>query len=257
MSSSPTEHYGAISILVMIIVLLYHHSEDGYGWPTLILYIDNEEVVNRGSKKNPSFMNIGQYLTHDYDLWMVMSHLQSRLALNIEFEWIKGHQTVSEEVPNLTGILLNTDVDRLATVQYAKQYLSPQRGVFLVGTVCLHQNGHHVQDIYNAISSRETDKDLLDYYVSKGWTMDTLEGVDWVALGKFLKRRHPIERCKIVQTMHDWQNTGSQKEQFLQSQEGNYIHANDAEGPISYSRVAECPFHCGYDESPFHYMQSS
>jgi hypothetical protein len=70
-----------------------------------------------------------------------------------------------------------------------------------------------------------------------------------------LKRRHPIERCKIVQTMHDWQNTGSQKEQFLQSQESNCIHAQDAEGTASYARVAECPFHCGYDESPFHYMQ--
>jgi hypothetical protein len=51
MSSSPTEHYGAISILVVLIVLLYHHSEDGNGWPTLILYIDNEDVVNRGSTK--------------------------------------------------------------------------------------------------------------------------------------------------------------------------------------------------------------
>jgi glycogen synthase len=143
-------------------------------------------------------MNIGQYLTHNFDLWMVMSHLHSRLALNIEFEWIKGHHTPSEEIPNGTGILLNIDVDRLAIAQYTKQIMSPQRGVFLAGTVCFHQNGHHVQDIYNAISSRETDKDLLDYYVLKGWKMDVLEGVDWIALGKFLKRHHPIERCKIV-----------------------------------------------------------
>jgi hypothetical protein len=75
MSSAPTKHYGAISILVVLIVLLYHHNEDRYGWPTLVLYIDNEEVVNRGSTNNPSFMKIGQYLTHDFDLWMVMSHL--------------------------------------------------------------------------------------------------------------------------------------------------------------------------------------
>jgi hypothetical protein len=244
MSSSPTEHYGAIAILVVLIVILYHHNEDGYGWPTLMLYIDNQEVVDRGSTRRPNFLNIGQYLTHDFDLWMVMSQLQDHLALKVEFEWIKGHQCLSMDIDNSTGVLLNIDVDQLATKQYSKNIITPQCGVFHAGTVCYHQEGNHVQDIHNAITSRETDCDILNYYRSKGWKCENLKRVDWVTLGKFLKRRHPIERCKIIQLMHDWQHTGYQKQQF--QYESNSSHTRDAH--------TDCPLHCGHLEMPLHYM---
>jgi hypothetical protein len=249
MSSPPTEHYGAIAVIVVLIVLLYHYSEDGYGWPKLLLYIDNQEVVDRGSTRNPNFLNIGQYLTHDFDLWMLLGHLQTHLSLRIEFEWIRGHQIPTEDMESNIGILLNNDVDELATKQYTKKGASPQRGVFLAGTVCYHQSGHHVQNISNAISSRETDKDILDYYQSKGWGLEALENVEWLTLGKFLKRRHPIERCKIVQAMHDWQNTGYQKRKFLQESapSGSCLLPTD--------KQTECLLRCGHLETPFHYMQ--
>lgn len=172
MSLLSTEHYGTISILVvLIVVVLYHHKEDGYGWLTLKLYIDNQEVINRRSRQNLSFLNIGQYLNHDFDLWMVISHLQCHLALQKEFEWIKGYQTPTEDMDEGTGILLNIDVDKLASAQYSKQTIIPQCCVFLAGTICYHQHGHDVQDIYNVISSSESDNnDMLDYYKSKGWT---------------------------------------------------------------------------------------
>jgi hypothetical protein len=235
--------------------LLYHHSEDGHRWPTLLLYIDNQEVVDRGSKKNPNFLNIRQYLTHDFDLWMVLSHLQKHMALRVEFEWIKGHQTPTDDMDKNVGILLNIDVDNLATAQYAKHTISPQRGVFLAGTVCFHQRGHHVQNIYNAISSRETDQDLLDHYVAKGWTLEALEKVEWVALGTFLKRRHPIERCKAIQTMHNWQNTGYQKQLFSNYDHGHTGDSNSACNYLPSETQIECPLRCGHVEIPFHYMQ--
>jgi hypothetical protein len=71
--------------------------------------------------------------------------------------------------------------------------------------------------------------------------MDVLEGVDWIAMGKFLKRHHPIECCKIVQTMHDWQNMGSQKQQFLQAHESQCINKNGAECSVSHANFVECP----------------
>jgi hypothetical protein len=143
---------------------------------------------------------------------MVISHLQDNLALPIEFEWIKGHQTLSADMDGGTGVLLNIDVDHLATAQYAKQIITPQHGVFHAGMVCYHQQGHHVQNIHkNAISSRESNTNMIDYYTSKGWTFDALEAIDWITMGKFLIQQHPIERCKIIQLMHDWQHTGYQK----------------------------------------------
>jgi hypothetical protein len=76
MSSSPTEHYGAIAILLTLIVLLDFHSYIKHKkWPTTILLIDNKEVVKRGNRLNPTFMNVSQYLTHDYDLWLVLFSL--------------------------------------------------------------------------------------------------------------------------------------------------------------------------------------
>jgi hypothetical protein len=112
MSSSPTEQYGAIAVLVVIIVLLYHHQEDGHSWPSVVLYIDNSEVVDRGNRKNPHFRNVGQYLTHDYDLWMVLSNLQTNLLLKVNFEWVRGHQANDIDNADATAILLNNEVDQ-------------------------------------------------------------------------------------------------------------------------------------------------
>jgi hypothetical protein len=154
------------------------------------------------------------------------------------------------------GILLNiADVDNLVTAQYAKQTISPQRGVFLADTVCYQKSGHHVQDIYNAISSRETDNNILKYYKSKGWSLAILEQVEWITMGNFLKRQHPIERCKIVQTMHDWQNTGYQKQQFSQNCERQANYNNVDTCFLHSDNLVECPLCCGHIELPFHSMQ--
>lgn len=75
MSSSPAEHYGAISVLLVLVVLFYHYDTLTENFPTLTLLIDNEEVINRGNILDVSFLNVGQYLTHDYNLWCLMSHL--------------------------------------------------------------------------------------------------------------------------------------------------------------------------------------
>jgi hypothetical protein len=251
MSSSPTEQYGAIAVLVILIVLLQHHQEDGYKWPMVVLYIDNAEVVDRGNTRNPQFRNVGQFLTHDYDLWMVLSNLQSNLLLKVDFEWVRGHQAAVLDTGNLDAILLNNDVDRLATLQYDKRQNIPERGAFKSGGVCFHQMGFHVQNIYNAISSRESDNVLLDYYKTHGWREDTLVLVDWMNIGKFLSRCHPIERCNVIQTMHDWQNTGHQKRQFYKASAQN---DNTASSDTSDANVGLCPLHCGCIEVPFHYM---
>jgi hypothetical protein len=55
--------------------------------------------------------------------------------------------------------------------------------------------------------------------------------------------------------MHDWQNMGYQKQQFLQAHESQNINKNGASCSVPHTNYAECPFQCGYDETPFHYMQ--
>jgi hypothetical protein len=57
-------------------------------------------------------------------------------------------------------------------------------------------------------------------------------------LGKFLKRQLPIEQCKIIQLIHDWQ------QQF--HLDAHCSTTKDAHG--------DCPLHCGHFETPLHYM---
>jgi hypothetical protein len=191
MSSAPTEHYGAIAVITCLIVLLYHHNEDGLGWPVVNLYIDNEEIVNRGNKRYPKFRNVRQYLVHDYDLWLTTSDLLSSMNLQVNFEWVRGHQSLDANNENIQAILLNTEVDRMVTEQYKKHEIPPHRGAFHSGIVCFHQQGFHVQKIQNAKSARESDANLLEYYTSHGLRTSNLEKVDWKNLEFFLKRCHP------------------------------------------------------------------
>jgi hypothetical protein len=255
MSSSPAEHYGAIGVLLVLIVLLHHFDALETKLPSMVLLIDNEEVVNRGNRLKPLFLNVGRYLTHDFDLWNLLSHLQSHLNLVIHFEWIKGHQDVVDSSSSNLFVDLNIQVDSLATEIYKEDLPIPQRGFYHSGVVCFHQEGFHVQNINNAIASRESDGRLLAYYKSKGWTEDSLLYVDWIAMEKFLLTLSPIVRCNTIQLMHNWQNTGYQKLQFH-----NAIHKDVDPSSLESDnntalRDSRCPLGCGRLEEPFHYMQ--
>jgi hypothetical protein len=133
MSLAPTEHYGALAVIITLIVLLYHHNEDGLGWPKITIYIDNEEIVlDRGNTCKPKFQNAQQYLAHDYDLWMATSVLLRGLHLAVEFEWVRGHQDVTDQTnDNIMVTLLNIEVDKMATEQYNKLEFPPHRGALL------------------------------------------------------------------------------------------------------------------------------
>jgi hypothetical protein len=113
MSSAPTEHYGALAVIIILVVLLYHYNEDGLGWPAVTCYIDNEEIVNRGNLPYPKFCNVQQYLVHDYDMWLLTSHLISSIKLHVEFEWVHGHQTADDHNENIMATLLNIEMQRI------------------------------------------------------------------------------------------------------------------------------------------------
>jgi hypothetical protein len=248
MSSSLTEHYGAIAVLTILVVLLHHNKTSAKLWPDVILLIDNQEVVDRGDELWPSFMNVSKYLVHDFDLWMVMAELQRRLYLNIDFQWIRGHQTDESIANDPIHIQMNQAVDALATKAYALGDIPAERGAFLAGKVCFHQSGHHVQDVYDAIKSRESDDRLLEYYISKGWKRSNLALIDWRHLDKFLSTQSPIARCKILQSMHNWQNTGKQKLQFDNNM------ASNISSPLLNTKIDKCPMGCGCTKDAFHYM---
>jgi hypothetical protein len=104
--------------------------------------------------------------------------------------------------------------------------------------------------------SRESDQVLLDYYKTHRWTEKALELVDWTHLEIFLKRRHLIEHCNIIQLMHDWQHTGNQQKKFQNSRaHTSGDQYSDRPSPQDHNQIGDCFFECGCEETPFHYMQ--
>jgi hypothetical protein len=206
-------------------------------------------------------MNVRTYLMHDYDLWMVIVELQKYLKFGVTFEWIKSHQCSSQSPPPTNDeiklqeqkIRLNDNVNKLVTAAYTDESDYVKRGDSYSGEVCYHQDGAHIQDISKAISSIDSDYDIIQYYLSKGWSMDRLKRVEWVGMETFLSNQSPITCCNTIQMMHDWQNTGSQKKKFYEqsaSLDGN-ISINDEKS----KRLGKCPLGCNHQEDPFHFVK--
>jgi len=57
------------------------------------------------------------------------------------------------------------------------------------------------------------------------------------------------KRIKVSKYIHDWQNTGSQKEKFARSQ-----HRKDPLEEEECQAFSRCPMNCGECEHPHHYL---
>lgn len=93
-------------------------------------------------------------------------------------EWIKSHRTTTGNELSVEAIQLNNEVNELVMAVYTLHKSPTHCGAFYSSVVCFHQDDYHIQDIFKAISSHKSNKALLEYYISKGWTMETLEKVD-------------------------------------------------------------------------------
>lgn len=79
--------------------------------------------------------------------------------------------------------------------------------------------------------------------------MDTLKHVDWVNMEKFMQQQTPISRCNIIQMVHNWQNTESQKQKFYDS--GNTHPLGESNNTDIGDRLGKCPLGCNNRELPF------
>lgn len=69
--------------------------------------------------------------------------------------------------------------------------------------------------------------------------------INWPSLERFLQKQTEHKRNKLVQMMHNWQNTGAQKIQFLPKVDGVTV------GDMT---IGECPVGCGQTEHAMHYV---
>jgi hypothetical protein len=247
LSSSQAEHYGLLGLLIVLFTLLSHHNEDGLGWPSLTIFIDNLEVVNRFNTA-PSKMNIKQLLTHDFDLWVLLHKFKQYLCLPIEVEWLKSHQDLDES-QDIPGVLLNHEADNLATKQYSCPAPIPTRSFYTAGIIAYYHNNDHMQNISSTIIQHITANHICTYYRSKGWTDTQLNFTDWNGMESFLTSLTPMTRVTAIKLIHNWHNTGAQKKKFLLSPPGM------SKTTITTAhQVSLCPLQCNQVEDDLHYL---
>ena len=91
---------------------------------------------------------------------------------------------------------------------------------------------------------------LQTYLCQKNnWTPDTFQLTDWPSFARYFKSIPMAKRIKVSKLIHDWQNTGAQKERFARSHNRKEPLNEDA-----YQASSQCPMQCGESEIPLHYL---
>jgi hypothetical protein len=254
MSSTTTELFAYISAVVMIHALIIAHDvKEG----SIKLYIDNQEAGKKG-EDDPWLLNTGDYLQPDYDITVLLRALIKLSPVQITAEWVASHQ---DELPNgqhiygpfPRNVQLNQTVDTLAAdgrnqgahnITYRHVYSTTMLHLYSPNGTAITHLGKYLLETHNGNILRDY------YYTRRGWAHYHLQLIDWEAISLYLDKQNNLRRIKVLQLQHGWQNTGSQKLQFLVSADKNH----DLDEDTKRDNNVYCPFNCGHTEERLHYM---
>ena len=262
MSSLTTEHYGLIGLLIMLHGLCkrFRLCRDEC-FDQVIIYIDNNTVVKRGTEEQ-SLMNIRDYAVPDQDLWSLTTELIQSLPIDIELQWIRGHQDTNEYGQCVYGPF-NRDVSmNILTDELADE------GLWLEGDKTLHRptfsttvmalytkEDIQVSNIRSYMNEKVNGGMMEEYYEHRrGWSKQDLESIEWEGIEGMLRASRPIRRTKIIKMLHHWQNTGNQKGKIRDSK-----YKDENENITGMSQEEKnchlCPEECGEEELNLHYLE--
>ena len=261
MSSLTTEHYGLIGLLVTLhgICATYLLTREEC-FDSVVIWIDNKTVVERGNKRQ-ELINISDYAVPDQDLWTITTELIDSLPINLEIKWIKGHQDVNEYGEKMFGpflqeVYLNILVDELATKGMRMRDNLTMRRPNLSTTVLAVYDKRDVMihDVRKYMTEKINGEQLMEYMKKRrGWDKKIFESIEWEGIDGMMRNSNPTRRTKIVQMIHNWQNTGSQKGKMRDARLKTY--SDDPIEPDQEERNCHlCPAGCGEEETSMHYL---
>ena len=264
-TSTTAKQYGIIAtlVVVMIIFKVFSKKEEMTN-DKPIMYINNKEAIKRTDEKVDKKLTIESRMVADYDLWTMTNSITQQIPIQIEFKWIKSHQidkgVENNEDPDneldMTGAIINKEVDNLATMQYLKPYETIPRPHYQGAQVTFHQQGKHRQNIKKEIVElHETNNKINEYYKKKGWTEQQLQQIDWIALEKFLHKLTLGKRCNAVQLLHDWQNTNKQNATMERAKMMSKKQPLSQAQLDIIAQIADRPLKCGEVETSIHYVK--
>lgn len=250
MSSLTTEQYGALGVVLLLHMVCIIHKITASDH-VVDIYLDNEEVTKRGGQSEKP-MNVSSYLAADFDVWQLIVDLIQALPISARLRWVKGHQDLNNKGETIHGPFtrpaqLNIKMDAFAEEGRRQGNNSVIHTPTWSTTVAqlYTQNGMATTNIRKFITESTNGEALLEYYLERrDWTSDIVRTIDWEAMSAFLSRQSAHQRNKLTQMMHNWQNTGYQKLQFIP----------DTDGVDKDESIADCPIGCGIMEYALHYL---
>ena len=76
------------------------------------------------------------------------------------------------------------------------------------------------------------------------WTKEIFNSIDWDAHESYLTKLPYLKAVKVIKYIHDWQNTGAQKELF----------DSKRHEPEHQHHKYQCPMKCGRQETAQHFL---
>ena len=259
MTSMTTEHYGTICGLLLIHILL--SSYDSPPIRKITLWIDNEEVHTRAKNASQKQLKLRSFQQRDYALNSHMKHLINTLTktCSIQFKKVKGHQEGEfDDLP--FEAQMNTLADEGAEFIRIKIFGPQQKTLPLPdeGMWIVDSNGIQLHDYRSLAYLKVKGQDLLTYLCDRNqWTKQTYHSIDWISLSKRLQQLKKSKQMSYIQLIHNWQNTGYQKQQFARSKYQNRKVGDSEEERLidrEITRCGQCPYKCGNVETHLHYL---
>ena len=262
MSSQTAEHYGLIGLLCTLHALCIKYQltqEECFG--EVIALVDNKNVVKRMEKGQDPF-NIRDYSVPDYDLWTLSTRLLQQLPIKVRCKWIRAHQNENSMGKKLNGpfsreVELNIVADDLATTGLHQANNDRiKKPIFHATRIGLKTaEGKDVEDLRKYLLKRTNGDDILNYYRERrGWDRDIIQTIDWEAVDNLLRKTTPLQKNRLMQMMHNWQNVGAQKGKMRDSRLGKNL-IPPPQLTMEETDIHLCPNGCGENEENMHYVR--
>ena len=253
-TSQYTEHLGVLGILMTIFSLQSCSRRCTY--PPLKIWIDNKQTQERVNSFVTAEDPVSVYNTKDFDLWQLIALIKDFLVVPIVSSWVKSHQDTRGAVEDLSPeAKMNVLADSIATKMYHFSEPQPQRSPHDDEGTFLAYKGGRIYDIEESLRRIVHEPDYINYICGKrNWTLELYNSVHWRGLSLALKKFKGVTKINVTQLIHNWQNTGQQKKQFLLSSIQNKT-GDERDATIQYTkRHWRCPACNARTETHLHFV---
>ena len=229
---------------------------DSNSFPPITIWIDNEYTQKRAITEPNVCDPISTFMSTDFDLWQLILIIRDKLYMPVSAQWVKSHQDRTTPVEDLSSeAKMNVLADLVAAYLYQYADIQPQRTPHDDEGLFLAYKGARIYDIEESVCHIVHHQEYKNYLCTKqNWKEEWFSSVYWRGLDAAVQKFKLSTWMNVIQLLHNWQNTGSQKKLFYDSQTMSK-DPNDVSASYQYmKRHFRCPSCLTDVEDPLHFV---